>query len=43
MKIIPAQCNECKKKTSVYTKSKDAFCYIPNCKHHGEIKDKEIK
>ena len=43
MKIIPAQCNECKKKTSVYIKSGDSFYSIPNCKHHGEIKDMKIK
>ena len=39
MKVIPAKCNECKKETSVYTKSGDAFYLIPNCKHHGEIKE----
>ena len=43
MKVIPAVCNECKKKTSIYAKSGDAMYVIPNCKHHGDIKDTKTK
>ena len=38
LKTIPAKCNECKKDTTVLSKSGNAFYAIPNCKHHGEIK-----
>ena len=39
MKIVTALCNECKKETSVYSNTNRMMYFIPNCKHHGKIKD----
>ncbi len=39
MRVIPAVCAQCGKTTTVYTKSGNMMYTIPNCKHHGVIKE----